>query len=362
MVKNSFRSKVLEFWQAFSQDEYIIREMINKGADPSVVLAFTESILKIAFSEICFQVEADNNNKNKYELTLSPQGDRVKLIQYHYWCMQAPNALKRYWNFRSSKSAFKTSADNSTVMFDVMLKPSDVILYPKIDNQHSKIELFIYSPKLDLLDEAKRYSIFFKFLDQHIGESYSIDYVSNIQFIDQKIEEQAIEIDALRGLINRAIMAFGWQKNRNPLESYISYSLTPKTSNDWKLREDISAGYTSGIMPIHSFQMLEDKCFKTYERNGVTFAFLFYENSNLTEDQLAKLHTTISTEVSKRSGLQNVANCIGAAVGHHFSYIDFIIYDFQLFSTAIKDIINKYKFEEVGLNFFHSEAEPILLS
>ena len=360
MIQDSFRTKVLNFWQAFGKEEHIIREMIDNEVEGSTILSFTESILKTAFNEISFQIGI--GAIGKYELTLSPEGDRTRLIQYYYWYKHAPTKLKNKWIFHPSKPAFKDCTDKGTELFGITLSCSDLILYPKIDNQISKIELFVYCPKLQQLSDSKKYSMFFLFLDQHIGEAYSIEYISNIQFITHKLGEQEINIGQLKGLIDRSIKLFDWVQSINPLDCYYSYSATPNISNDWKLREDISGGYSSCPTPIYSYHSLNNECFEKYEKDGIIFAFLFYENSDLTNDQLVDRRTSIKNQIAEVVPQNNIADCTGGAIGFHFSYIDFIIYDLQAFVSSVKEVVKQHNFEEVGISFFSTDTKPILLN
>lgn len=356
---SSFKSKVQQFWLAFSEEEATIREMIDNEVEGNTLISFTKSILKIAFTDIEFQLGI--NLENKYELTLSPQGDRIKLIQYHYWLKYAPKHLKKRWDFFSSKPAL-VNTKYEVDMFGVNLTNKDLLLYPEINYSSSKIELKVYCPKLQNLSDSQRYSMFFIFLDQYISELYSIEHISNIEFIREKLKGGEIEMTSLKEYIDSAITENGWINSDNPLDAYLGYKVKRTDKKDWILREDIAAGYSSCTSPISSYHFKDETFFTKYKEEGVIFGFIFYENLDIPQDEIVPTRATIEDEIIERTVQHGIANCIGGATGFHFSYIDLIIYDYEAFLKIVKSIMSTYTFEEAGFSYFLSGSKPIMLS
>lgn len=359
MTHSSFKNRILQFWNAFAEEEAIIRQMIDNNADGNALITFTKSILNIAFTDVQFQIGI--NIENKYELTLTPQGDRIKLIQYYYWSQYTPNHLQEKWIFHASMPALKDT-NYKVEMFDVILDEKDLTLYPTINHFDSKIELEVYCPKLNGKTDSQRYAIFFVLLDQHISEQYSIEHINNIQFVDQKENVKGISITQLKKHIDSIIDKNGWANNRNPLDGYIGYNVQQSSDPHWILREDIYAGYSSCTAPISAYHFKDDSFVDKYLQDGIVFGFLFYENSGTLNEQLVPLRATIEDQLIEQSTKQGIATCIGGATGFHFSYIDLIIYDYDAFLKIAKTIFSKYNFEEAGFSRFQANSKPILIS
>ncbi len=126
-MDNSFRNRVSKFWRTFSEEEYQIREMMDNKAAGETLLNFVDSILQIAFDKVYFEMGI--NRENKYELILTPEGDRAKLMQLHYWLQYAPEHLWQKWNFYSSKPGKATSGWKMS-MYGIDLSSDDLIIYP----------------------------------------------------------------------------------------------------------------------------------------------------------------------------------------------------------------------------------------
>lgn len=355
----SLKHKVLQFWQAFAEEETTIREMIDNGVEGKTILSFTESILKIAFKDIHFQLGI--NIEGKYELILSPQGDRIKLIQYHYWLQYAPNALKENWAFYSSKPAF-ANTEYKINMFGIALDDKDLILYPRVDSKSSKIELQVYCPKLKDATESQKYSIIYTFLDQYISELYTIEYISHIHFTQEKLKQNALQINLLKEYIDVIIESKDWAHSENPLDGFIGYKMSQEEKQDWILREDITTGYSSCTSAISAYHFKDKEFFGKYKDEGMVFGFIFYENFDIADAEVAYVRASIEDKIIEQTTNNGIANCIGGATGSHFSYIDFVIYDYPAFMTIIKDVMSEYMFDEVGFSYFLPGAKPIILS
>lgn len=359
MTHNSFKNRTQQFWNAFIEEESIIRQMIDNDAEGNALITFTKSILNIAFTEVQFQIGI--NADNKYELTLTPQGDRVKLIQYYYWSQYIPESLTHKWAFHTSMPALR-DASYKVEILGIMLDENDLTLYPTINHFDSKIELDVYCPKLSEKPDSQRYSIFFVLLDQHISEQYSIEHISNIQFVDKKENVKGISITQLKKHIDSTIDKNGWANSRNPLDGYIAYNIQQSSEANWILREDIYAGYSSCTAPISAYHFKDANFVEKYLQDGIVFGFLFYENSEISNEHLVPLRATIEDLLVEQCKQQGIATCIGGATGAYFSYIDLIIYDFSTFLKIVKNIFSKYSFEEAGFSYFQSDSKPLMIS
>lgn len=356
-MKDSFKNKVSKFWKSFSEEENQIREMMDNKAEGQTLLNFVDSILQIAFDKVYFEMGI--NNEGKYELILTPEGDRAKLMQLHYWLQHAPQDLWQKWNFYSSKPG-KANSGWGMRMFDTDLSSKDIVIYPETDNEKNKVNIEIYCPKLMALEENKRYSMFFIFLDQFIGELYTMEYIGYIDFTENKLDKKAISIEELQPMIDDNIENNGWPKFENPTEIYSGYRMEPNENEGWTLREDIFSGYTSCTPLLNEYYNGESQRFNDAAENGIRFGFLFFENVNVPRENIVNFRGDIEDKIVEQTAPYGIANSLGGATGFHFSYIDFIIYDYEAFINIVKEVLAGYDFDEMGYSDFTKESEPII--
>ncbi|WP_029906195.1 hypothetical protein [Prevotella sp. 10(H)] len=358
-MQDSFKNRVVKFWNSFSEEEHQIREMMDNKVEGETLLNFVDSILQIAFNKVYFEMGV--NPEGKYELILTPEGDRTRLMQIHYWLQYAPEYLWKKWNFYSTKPAHGKKG-YALKMFGTELSDEDILIYPQTDNDKSKINIKVYSPALMELDESKRYSMFFIYLDQFIGELYTMEYIGFIDFIGEEQKGKPINIAEFKSFIDDTIKTCSWSKFENPCEIYSGYRMEVNNKEGWKLREDIFSGYTSCMPLLNDFYNGKSHCFDEAEKNGVIFGFLFFENINVPRENVVNFRGDIEDKITAVVGPFGIANCLGGATGFHFSYIDFIVYDFEAFLLTVKEIISGYNFEETGFSYFKADTDPIIFT
>jgi len=355
MTNKPFKKRVFDFWDAFVKEEPEIRSMIDNRADANSLVSFVGNILNIAFTDPYFQL--GKSDDNKYELILTPEGDRARLLQLHYCVSLAPKSLKSIWNFYSSKPA-KSKPGNSLQMYGESIVSEDVSIYYEKDKDRSKINIKVFSPKLMELEESKRYNMFFIFLDQFIGELYTMEYVGYIDFVEEPQNLQETNVAEFKRVIDRIIEENNWNKADDPLDMFMGYHLEPNENEGWQLGEDIYIGMTSCPLIINKFLQRDDSIFNSFKKDGVIFGYLFYENINVPQEKMISQRSEIEDRIREITEPQMIAFSIGSATGFHFSYIDFIIYDYEAFIKIAKEILLAYDFEEVGYSDFIFGKEP----
>lgn len=353
----SFKERVAKFWDAFSEKESEVRKRIDDKEDRDALIKFVDDILSIAFHQAFFQLGV--NDAGKHELILTPEGDRSKLFQLEYWLKQAPAALLEKWNFYSSKPAM-AKGDFSVSMYDTTLSTESITLYYQVDEQRQKINLQVECLPLMKLDEHKKYSIFFIYLDQLIGEAYTMEYIGSVDFVMKGKGQTKIGAADLKKLMDDTIEAQGWFKTEHISERCAGYEMTPSKAKDWQLREDVYVAYSSCFPVLNAFYAKSTELFGHFYADGVVYGFLFYESINLPKDKLIAVRTEIEDQILKRAEKESVARSIGGATGFYFSYIDFIIYDMDAFLVIAKEVLANYVFKEAGFSNFIFGDTPML--
>lgn len=358
-MQESFKYRVSRFWKAFSEDESQIREMMDNKAESETILRFVNSILQIAFNKVHFEIGI--NDEGKYELILTPEGNKMRLMQLYYWSEYAPKHLRTKWNFYPAKPPH-SKPDSCIMMFDTKLGEEDITIYPQVDNERNKVDIDVYSPKLMALEENQRYPIFFVYIYQFIGELYTMEYIGYIDFILEQGKNTPIKISELKSFIDNAINSNNWPEFENPYKIYNGYRMEPSENKTCNLREDIFSGYTSCASLLDAYYNGDNQYFDEAKTDGVTFGFVFFENTNIPPENMTNFRNKIEDKIVNKVTPHGIANSLGGATGLHLSYIDFIIYDFDAFLKNTKEILSGYKFKEGGYSDFIADATPILFN
>ncbi|NDW17856.1 hypothetical protein D0T53_02855 [Dysgonomonas sp. 216] len=355
-MTKTFKERVSEFWKAFEKEEAEVRSLIDNKAEANTMVNFVNSILNIAFEDPFFEMGV--NDEGKYELILTPEGDRARLLELHYWHQMAPESLSEKWNFYSTKPGHPNS-NFGIQMYDISLSKDDVVIYYEIDEERPKINLQVYSPKLMELDEDQRFNMFFIFLDQFIGELYTMEYIGYIDFTDEELNGNVVSLSDFKNLIVKIADEKEWPKYENPYDVYSSYKMKPTEKKEWSLREDVMIGYTACIPMLNAFFNGDNDFFNKFKADGVDFGFIYYENINVPQKEMVPFRSEIEDKIMAIAEERHIANSLGGATGFHFSYIDFIIFDKDAFIDVVKNVLSEYNLEETGFCSFAPEDAPV---
>ena len=85
-----FRERTENWWETFAEMEAELRQMMDEDKDHTrgaELVAQMEGALNQAFDEISFEM---GFNGEKYELILTPEGDKVKLFELVYFQSTPP--------------------------------------------------------------------------------------------------------------------------------------------------------------------------------------------------------------------------------------------------------------------------------
>lgn len=87
--------------------------------------------------------------------------------------------------------------------------------------------------------------------------------------------------------------------------------------------------------------------------------FLFYDNTELEQDELINFRSEIEDTYEKLFEEDLIGMHIGSATGGSYSYLDFVIFDIHAFLAASSEIVAKYELKDCGFSTFKKEGETI---
>lgn len=346
----SFKQRTIDFWKAFGEKEKNIRQMIDNRAEADDLVGELNKIIQTAFNDVAFEV---GHNGEKHELTLSPNGNKTVLKQIQYLLGNRPEHVDSLWNFYEAKPAMGTEGMGLSI-YGKNITAEDFIVYTDLNEEKKIMDIEVYVPKLDDLEENHKYNALFIMLDLFIGEFYTMEYIGFVDIIEveKRADVESIPLSKLHAYINYLIEENDWNKTKDPSAQYTAYQATPNTESD-KLRDDVFIGYTSCFDIIR--QLSDDEIYPldSIAEDGVYMGYIYYNNENIEDANMVGQRAEIEDKIHDITGPQGIAESTGGATGHNHSYIDFIIYDLDGFLKVAKDILDEYNFTPKGFKLFN---------
>ncbi|MCC8154093.1 MAG: hypothetical protein LIP01_07705 [Tannerellaceae bacterium] len=354
----TFKQRVLDFWTQFEQKEENLRTLMDEKAGTEELLNPSQELLDVAFDEIYFNVGI-NPGDEKYELILTPEGDAMQYYCTWYCVQLMPEHLKENWNVYASKPAVGNE-DFGFSMYDRKISAVDLTLYVEKDEERGKVNLEIYAPVLDILEESQKYNMFFIFLDMYISELYTMKYIGTVDFIEEQKQGEVVAFADLKAYIE----TFRGRKNLNvsdsPNQSYSVYKLN--IENPQYLREDIYLGNTAGFGWINNYYNEENEKVDAAEKNGVVWGFVYYDNSEIASEEMIAFRSDIEDLYMDIMDKEKMGIHVGSATGKTYSYIDFVIFDLPAFLALTNKVAEKYNLKDCGYSPFKKDARVIVFT
>ena len=255
-----FRMRTEEGWASFLAGEGELRALMEEEDREAVserLVSRCAELLSPAFADVAFEL---GHNGEKYELILTPEGDRSRLFQLAYFRQHAPRELLKSWNIKVGR----TRSENFALRIygqDVALE--DVRVWPE-KTQNSSLNLKLYCEKLAPLmkeNEGQVYNIIYILLDQALGELAAMRYVDRLEVLEVPAERESIPLNHLAGFVARQVDPEGWPRANDPelaSERYTAYEGKPSEEEDWPLRTDVYVGVTCCIPLLNGYFQNDD--------------------------------------------------------------------------------------------------------
>ena len=356
-----FTMRVAEFWQAFAEQEEGLREQLANKEDLTPAVRDVQQLLKIAFAESYFEM---GFNGEKYELTLTPEGEKDSLFKLQYWQSRAPEALQERWNFYAGRQKVASLENLALKMheIDMEIAPADVWCWPEV-LEGRQVGLVLYADKWQTLlseNENAAYSMAAILLDQCIGEASAIVHIGWLELAAEKPDGAGLPLTDLDDFIHRQVDER--EGELDPCSYVTGYELEPADlSGEWDLREDIMVGYTACPEIIHSYYQGDSAIMDAHQADGVVYAFLFYDNQAIDTSEMVPFRGELEDEIAQKA--KDYGEIIGGATGQMYSYIDCICYDVGRFVDVAAEVLNsRRQLSERGFHVFRREVGGVNLN
>lgn len=340
----NFKNNVEQFWKAFANEESNIRALIENREESQKLVSKIETLLTICFHTPYFQL-GYNSKIEKFELILTPEGDRMKLPQLFYWYTRAPHHLFEHWRFHYVKPAALIDEEFSLKMYDTFLDEKEIKFYVTPDGERQKFDIQMYSKNLSGLEEDKRYNMLFIFLDNLIGELFTMQNIGYLDFLEEDKPGKGEEVTShkLKEFMETTMEKENWQAVKNPLKVYTGYTMDPSDGEASTYRDDVFTGYSSLLPLINNYYDEKNDSVLEAKKDGVEYGFLFFDNTEIARDEVVNFRAEIEDRLKEEIESKDIAQLLGGATGFFNSYIDLVVFDWDNFLPIARELFEEFK-------------------
>ena len=358
-----FRVRSAEAWSSFLSGEHELRALMAEPDRAAVSETLAErcaGLLAPAFANPAFEL---GHNGERYELILTPEGDRTRLFQLAYFRKQAPRELLERWNIQVGRTQ-STSFILRMYGRDIALE--DVQVW--VENTEGGVGLELYCEKLRSAPREERYMLYI-LLDQALGEIAAMRYVDYLDLLEEAKPGKSMTLNQLAGYIAAEVDPEGWPQANDPElagERYTAYEGKPSEEEDWPLRADVYVGVTCCVPLLKGYFQGDDYYMDRLHRDGVVPGFFYYPLDGVERKEILDLRDQLEQAITARCG-EGIVTFTGGATGTCYGYLDFIAWDLRTLLDAAVEVFagapvawaafHSFRFNVSGISLKQEEEE-----
>lgn len=267
-----------------------------------------------------------------HSFTLTGDGNIHRQLLALQWLSQAPTISG--WTFHAARQPGEIKG-HVIEMHDLRFDPKEIWVTPAVDAENEKIDLTIWHPAWERLEDRQKYSITFIFLDEVLGEYGTGWWIGEIKLSKDKLS-QSFPLIELADYTTKTSHQNGWKKYP-PGDCWVVYKI--KDVEDTFPRSDIFS--LSTCLPALFTEYMKSKGAWEDPLNGtgadyiyISIAKDFFPKGGEI-DKRAKIEDAIESALKGLSGGRN----LGGAFSSERGYIDLLIFDGQRSLDAIQQTL-----------------------
>ena len=358
-----FRERTEDWWETFAEMEAELRQMMDEDKDHTrgaELVAQMEDTLNLVFDEISFEIGVGGE---KYELILTPEGDKVKLFELVYFQKHAPKEVLEHWNILVGRQPLQNIGLHTEDGWDI--SGDDVQIWLEEQGENS-FAISAYCEKLLPMlreEEGRAWWMLTTLTDQVLGEIPHMRYIDSFDVLEEPKAEPSFLLSQLPDKLREQ----GLELSTDPeayLESYLGYKMEPKQDPDADWRLDTMVGSTCCVPLINGYLNADNDFMDDLHADGAVAGFFCYPLDTLREeegtekifdfrDKLEELFTT--------GNGPEVLTLTGGATGLYCGYVDFIAWDIRTALNMAKEFFEGTDIPWAIFHTFRREAGSVPL-
>ena len=358
-----FRERTEDWWETFAEMEAELRQMMDEDKEHTrgaEIVAQMEDTLNLVFDEISFEL---GFNGEKYELILTPEGDKVNLFELVYFRKHAPKEVLEHWNILVGRQPIRNIGLRTDDGWDI--SGEDVQIWLEEQGEHS-FAISAYCEKLLPMlreNENRAWWMLTTLTDQVLGEIPHMRYIGSFDVLETPKAEPSIRMSQLPEKLKEK----GLELSTDPeayLDSYLGYKMEPNKDPEADWRLDVIAGSTSCVPLINGYLNADNDFMDALHADGAVAGFFCYPLDTPREkegtqkifdfrDKLEELFTT--------GDGPEVLTLTGGATGLYCGYVDFIAWDIRTALQMAKMFFEDSDIPWASFHTFRREAGTVNL-
>ena len=358
-----FRERTENWWETFAEMEAELRQMMDEDKDHTrgaELVAQMQETLNLVFDEISFEM---GFNGEKYELILTPEGDKVKLFELVYFQKHASKEVLEHWNILVGRQPLPNIGLRTEDGWNISGDDVQIWLEEQGENSFA-ISAYCEKllPKLQE-EEGRAWWMLTTLTDQVLGE------ISHMRYIDSfdVLEEPKAEPSFLLSQLPDKLREQGLELSTDPeayLESYLGYKMEPKQDPDADWRLDVMAGSTCCVPLINGYLNADNDFMDDLHADGAVAGFFCYPLDTLREEEgsqkIFDFRDKLEEVLTGGDGSE-VLTLTGGATGLYCGYVDFIAWDIQEALNMAKEFFEGTDIPWAIFHTFRREAGSVPL-
>ena len=358
-----FRERTENWWETFAEMEAELRQMMDDDKDHTrgaELVAQMEETLNLAFDEISFEM---GFNGEKYELILTPEGDKVKLFELVYFQKHAPKEVLEHWNILVGRQPLQNIGLRTENGLDI--SGDDVQIWLEEQGENS-FAISAYCEKLLPMlreEEGRVWWMLTTLTDQVLGEIPHMRYIDSFDVLEKPKAEPSFLLSQLPDKLREQ----GLELSTDPeayLESYLGYKMEPKQDPDADWRLDVMAGSTCCVPLINGYLNADNDFMDDLHADGAVAGFFCYPLDTLREEEgsqkIFDFRDKLEEVLTGGDGSE-VLTLTGGATGLYCGYVDFIAWDIQEALNMAKEFFEGTDIPWAIFHTFRREAGSVSL-
>lgn len=318
VVDLTFKQRVESFWQWYARVAPRFHKVIESKNSLTLAEEVSANVVKLLPGFAWVFGPGENNAGHSF--TLSGEGDPHRQLLSIYWLSRAPKLSG--WTFYASRQAGSIRGQRMEIG-GRNFNPLEFWITPTINREEEKLDVAVWHPLFEQMDERERWTVLFLFLDEVLGEYGTQQWIGEITMNPARLAE-SIPLEELRDFTQRVQSETGWKK-LPPGEGVVVYQMNERHTRF--VRGDVVGGTTAHPRLIKDYFEAEGEMEDPLAGTGADFVFVTFGTRILPRggevDARAKIEDALDSGL-KASGSGRL---LGGALGTSNAYIDLLLFD-----------------------------------
>ncbi len=358
-----FRKRTENWWETFAEMEAELRQMMDEDKDHTRGAELVDQMqetLNLAFDEISFEMGVGGE---KYELILTPEGDKVKLFELVYFQKHVPKEVLEHWNILVGRQPSQDIGLRTEDGWDI--SGDDVQIWLEEQGENS-FAISAYCEKLLPMlreEEGRAWWMLTTLTDQVLGEIPHMRYIDRFDVLEKPKAEPSFLLSQLPDKLREK----GLELSPDPeayLDSYLGYKMEPNEDPDADWRLDVMVGSTNCVPLINGYLNADNDFMDELHADGVVAGFFCYPLDTLREEEGTQKIFDFRgrlEEALTAGDSSEVLTLIGGATGLYCGYVDFIAWDIREALNMAKEFFEGTDIPWAIFHTFRREAGTVNL-